>query len=377
MASVQLAGIRKIYDEGSRAHPAVHDLDLTITDGEFMVLVGPSGCGKSTTLRMIAGLESISGGELLIGGRRVNDVPAKDRDIAMVFQNYALYPHMTAYDNMAFALTLRKLPKADVDARVREAARVLAIESLLGRRPRQMSGGERQRVALGRALVRKPQVFLFDEPLSNLDAKLRVQMRRELARLHQQLGTTMIYVTHDQVEAMTLGDRIAVLHQGRLQQVDAPSTLYGHPANTFVASFIGTPPMNLVEGEIVGGAAPQFRPASGGFAVPLGSPWSTVAAPSSSQVTLGIRPEDIERAAPSDGAAGVLGARVELVELLGGEALVHMDVSGTELTARLPTPVPAGGSELAVRLPPERLHLFNRESGARLESSRSGSSGSH
>ncbi|HEY7480538.1 MAG TPA: sn-glycerol-3-phosphate ABC transporter ATP-binding protein UgpC [Gemmatimonadales bacterium] len=376
MASVQLAGIRKIYDEGSRAHPAVHDLDLTIADGEFMVLVGPSGCGKSTTLRMIAGLESISGGELLIGGRRVNDVAAKDRDIAMVFQNYALYPHMTAYDNMAFALTLRKLPKAEVDGRVREAARVLAIEGLLGRRPRQMSGGERQRVALGRALVRKPQVFLFDEPLSNLDAKLRVQMRREIARLHQQLGTTMIYVTHDQVEAMTLGDRIAVLHQGHLQQVDSPSTLYGRPANTFVASFIGTPPMNLVEGEIVGGAAPQFRPASGQFAVPLGSPWSTVAERSSSQVTLGIRPEDLERAAPSDGAPGGLRARVELVELLGGEALVHLDVSGIELTARLPTPVPAAGSELAVRLAPERLHLFDRESGARLESSRSEASGS-
>jgi ABC-type sugar transport system ATPase subunit len=224
--------------------------------------------------------------------------------------------------------------------------------------------------------VRKPQVFLFDEPLSNLDAKLRVQMRREIARLHQQLGTTMIYVTHDQVEAMTLGDRIAVLHQGHLQQVDSPSTLYGRPANTFVASFIGTPPMNLVEGEIVGGAAPQFRPASGQFAVPLGSPWSTVAERSSSQVTLGIRPEDLERAAPSDGAPGGLRARVELVELLGGEALVHLDVSGIELTARLPTPVPAAGSELAVRLAPERLHLFDRESGARLESSRSEASGS-
>jgi multiple sugar transport system ATP-binding protein len=369
MASVQLAGIRKIYDEGSRAHPAVHDLDLTIADGEFMVLVGPSGCGKSTTLRMIAGLESISGGQLLIGGRRVNEVPAKDRDIAMVFQNYALYPHMTAYDNMAFALTLRKLPKSEVDGRVREAARVLAIESLLHRRPRQLSGGERQRVALGRALVRKPQVFLFDEPLSNLDAKLRVQMRREIARLHQQLGTTMIYVTHDQVEAMTLGDRIAVLHQGRLQQVDAPSTLYGHPLNTFVASFIGTPPMNLVQGELAGGEAPQFRPTSNAFAVPLGPRWSTLAGRPSSLVTLGVRPEDIERAASSEGGSGVLRAQVDLVELLGGEALVHMDVGGIELTARLPTPVPAAGSQLAVRLPPEGLHLFDRESGARLEPS--------
>ena len=259
MASVKLSGIRKIYEDGARAQPAVHDLDLEIADGEFMVLVGPSGCGKSTTLRMIAGLEAISAGELSIGGRRVNELPAKDRDIAMVFQNYALYPHMTAYQNMAFALTLRKMPKAEVDGRVRDAARVLDIESLLDRRPRQMSGGERQRVALGRALVRKPQVFLFDEPLSNLDAKLRVQMRREIARLHQQLGTTMIYVTHDQVEAMTLGDRIAVLHRGRLQQVDTPAALYGRPTNTFVAGFIGTPPMNLIEGEVVGGGASEFR----------------------------------------------------------------------------------------------------------------------
>jgi multiple sugar transport system ATP-binding protein len=212
-------------------------------------------------------------------------------------------------------------------------------------------------------------VFLFDEPLSNLDAKLRVQMRREIARLHQQLETTMIYVTHDQVEAMTLGDRIAVLHQGRLQQVDAPSMLYGRPANTFVAGFIGTPPMNLVEGEIADSGALHFRPTSGTFAVPLGPLWSTLGGRSTSRVTLGIRPEDIHRAGPSDGASGVLRGQVELVELLGGEALVHLDVHGIELTARLPTPVPAAGSELPVRLPPERLHLFERESGARLEPS--------
>ena len=366
MASVKLSGIRKIYEDGARAQPAVHDLDLEIADGEFMVLVGPSGCGKSTTLRMIAGLEAISAGDLSIGGRRVNEVPAKDRDIAMVFQNYALYPHMTAYQNLAFALTLRKMPKGEVDARVREAARVLDIESLLHRRPRQMSGGERQRVALGRALVRKPQVFLFDEPLSNLDAKLRVQMRREIARLHQQLGTTMIYVTHDQVEAMTLGDRIAVLHRGRLQQVDTPAALYGRPTNTFVAGFIGTPPMNLVEGEVVGPGTPEFR-AGQDFSVSLGHGWSTPLGGPAGGMTLGIRPEDILRAEPGSGHAGALRSRVELVELLGGEALVHVDVGGVELTARLPAPVPRAGSEIGLLIPVERVHLFDRTTGARIE----------
>ncbi len=368
MASVKLVGIRKIYEDGSRTHPAVHDLDLEIADGEFMVLVGPSGCGKSTTLRMIAGLESISGGELSIGGRRVNEIPAKDRDIAMVFQNYALYPHMTAYQNMAFALTLRKLPKEEVGDRVREAARMLAIESLLGRRPRQMSGGERQRVALGRALVRKPQVFLFDEPLSNLDAKLRVQMRREIARLHHQLETTMIYVTHDQVEAMTLGDRIAVLHQGVLQQVDTPGALYDRPRNPFVAGFIGTPPMNLMEGAIVGRGS-GFRPRDGDFIVDLGPRWAQIlGAKEGEAALLGIRPEDLglprgKDEAPPTGPE----ARVDLVELLGGEALVHLSAGAMELTARIPTPVPAVGDRLHLRFPPHRLHLFDGANGARLE----------
>jgi multiple sugar transport system ATP-binding protein len=317
---------------------------------------------------MIAGLESISAGELFIGGRRVNEVPAKDRDIAMVFQNYALYPHMTAYDNMAFALTLRRLPKAEVDGRVRDAARVLGIESLLSRRPRQMSGGERQRVALGRALVRQPQVFLFDEPLSNLDAKLRVQMRREIARLHQQLGTTMVYVTHDQVEAMTLGDRIAVLHQGRLQQVDTPTALYGRPSNTFVASFIGTPPMNLIEGELTGGDTPAFRAAGDTFALPLGPGWGTaLAGRPAARVTLGIRPEDIQRAGAPDGPADALRSRVELVELLGGEALVHVSVGDADLTARLPAPVPPAGSELDLLIPEHRVHLFDGTTGIRMD----------
>src|ERR1700682_454945 len=267
MATVQLDHLCKFYHGTGKA--AVDRVSFTVQDGEFVVLVGPSGCGKSTTLRMIAGLESISGGELQIGGRVVNQLPAKQRDIAMVFQNYALYPHMTAYDNMAFALELRKLPKPEIEQRVRDAARVLGIEVLLAKRPRQMSGGERQRVALGRALVRQPQVFLFDEPLSNLDDQLRVQMRREIARLHRQLSTTMIYVTHDQVEPMPLGDRIVVMNRGEVQQVDTPTALYQRPRNTFLASFIGTPPMNLIEGEIRGGDSPTFRASEGHFELGL------------------------------------------------------------------------------------------------------------
>ncbi|MGH7508254.1 MAG: ABC transporter ATP-binding protein [Gemmatimonadales bacterium] len=363
MASVTLVGIRKIYDDGLHRHVAVHDLDLEVAEGEFVVLVGPSGCGKSTILRMIAGLESISGGELRIGGRVVNNVPAKQRDIAMVFQNYALYPHMTAYENMAFALSLRKLPRPEINRRVRESAQVLGIEPLLVKRPRQMSGGERQRVALGRALVRKPEVFLFDEPLSNLDAKLRVHMRREIARLHQQLGTTMIYVTHDQVEAMTLGDRIVVLHHGAMQQVDTPAALYNRPRNAFVASFIGTPPMNLIEGEMIGGGQPRFRASGGDFELELDARWAGALRGVARAVILGIRPEDLQALAPGQGhSAGVISARVELVELLGGEALVHVSSGGIDLTARLPAPIPPIGGALELLAPPERVHLFDGES---------------
>jgi multiple sugar transport system ATP-binding protein len=366
MASVKLVGIRKIYDEGGHRHVAVQGLDLEIADGEFVVLVGPSGCGKSTTLRMIAGLESISEGELSIGGRVVNNLPAKQRDIAMVFQNYALYPHMTAYQNMAFALTLRKLPKSEVDQRVREAADVLGIEPLLVKRPRQMSGGERQRVALGRALVRKPEVFLFDEPLSNLDAKLRVHMRREIARLHKQLGTTMIYVTHDQVEAMTLGDRIVVLHQGEMQQADTPTALYQRPRNTFVAGFIGTPPMNLIEGELRGEGS-RFHSDSAGFELELGSSWPGALRRSGRKVILGVRPENLQVVLPGQSVdpRSVISARVEMVELLGGEALVHLSSGGAELTARLPAPLPATEGEL--RLTPTNIHLFDAETRDRLE----------
>ena len=354
MAQVVLKDLVKTYGN----FKAVNNVSLTVNDGEFVALVGPSGCGKTTTLNLVAGLIPITSGDIVIGDRVVNDLDPKDRDIAMVFQNYALYPHMTAYENMAFALRLRRLPAAEVEARVGASARVLGIEALLQRRPRQMSGGERQRVALGRAIVRQPQVFLFDEPLSNLDAKLRVQMRREIARLHRQLGTTMIYVTHDQVEAMTLGDRIAVLNGGRLQQVDTPTTLYASPANTFVASFIGTPPMNLVPGRLVTGSPPRFE-AAGGISLALEdrSRAALAGAPERS-VLLGIRPEDLARA-PGAADGATLETRVELVELLGGEGLVHLTAGPVELTARIPAPVPAAGESFAVRFPHDRIHFFD------------------
>src|SRR3989442_1709660 len=270
MASVTLVGVRKIYQEGPRARVAVDGVDLAVLDGEFVVLVGPSGCGKSTTLRMIAGLESISAGTVRIGERGVNDVAAKDRNIAMGFQNYALYPHMTVFENMAFGLKRRGLPAREIDPRVREAAALLGITPLLERRPRHLSGGEQQRVALGRALVRKPDVFLFDEPLSNLDAKLRVQMRREIARLHRELRATMLYVTHDQAEAMTLGDRIVVLNGGQVQQIDTPLETYRRPRNTFVAGFIRSPAMNLLAGGFGGPRRPPVP--AGGDALSGGLP---------------------------------------------------------------------------------------------------------
>src|SRR5437867_582308 len=318
MASVTLVGVRKIYQEGPRARVAVDGVDLAVLDGEFVVLVGPSGCGKSTTLRMIAGLESISAGTVRIGERVMNDVAAKDRNIAMVFQNYALYPHMTVLENMAFGLKLRGLPAREIDPRVREAAALLGITPLLERRPRHLSGGEQQRVALGRALVRKPDVFLFDEPLSNLDAKLRVQMRREIARLHHALGATMLYVTHDQAEAMTLGDRVVVMRDGRVQQVDAPLAVYRDPSNTFVAAFIGSPPMNLLEGAIVTDGGLRFAGPGGAVSVPLPATWrSLVTTGNRRPIILGVRPEDVSL------APGGIPARVDLVEPLGQELLIY------------------------------------------------------
>ena len=360
MASVTLAGVRKIYAAKGGGHTAVHDVSLEIADGEFMVLVGPSGCGKSTTLRMIAGLETPSGGEIRIGERIVNELPPRDRDIAMVFQNYALYPHMTARENMAFALRLRKLAPAEIDRRVDAAAASLDIGRLLARRPRELSGGERQRVALGRALVRQPAVFLFDEPLSNLDARLRVQMRREIARLHRQLGVTMIYVTHDQVEAMTLGDRIAVMHAGRVMQVASPGTIYDAPANTFTAEFIGSPPMNLLPGHLADG-----RVTVSGFEAVLPVP----GVPGSrGDVILGVRPEHL-RILPTSAsdAATHIPAVVELAEPLGHEVLVGLRAGDRDLVARVaPEGAPHAGDRVAVWPDAARVHLFERASGTRL-----------
>ena len=378
MASVKLEGIRKIYP-GAAEHVAVHGVDLDVADGEFVVLVGPSGCGKSTTLRMIAGLESITAGTLSIDGRVVNDVPPKNRDIAMVFQNYALYPHMTVRDNLAFALKLRSTPAADIDRRVSKAAGILGITDYLDRRPRALSGGQRQRVALGRAIVREPKVFLFDEPLSNLDAQLRVQMRREIAKLHNDLDATMIYVTHDQVEAMTLGDRIVVMNKGHVQQIDTPMNLYDHPRNRFVAGFIGSPGMNFVEGALVNGDKVQFVADGNSFALDL--PQGTIERMHGFEgkaVTLGIRPEDVS-VAPDTGPALFAGestivhppitapARLELVEALGNEAFVYATVGKYNLTARVaPRPFPNPGSAITLAFDLAKAHFFDCETGERV-----------
>ena len=363
MAGVRLENVRKVYQAGGSAHVAVHGIDLQVNDGEFMVLVGPSGSGKSTVLRMIAGLESITAGRLEIGGREVTEVAAKARDIAMVFQNYALYPHMTAYDNMAFALRLRGLDKSEIDTRVRRTAAILGIEALLSRKPRQLSGGQRQRVALGRAIVREPQVFLFDEPLSNLDAKLRVQTRRELAQLHRRLGATMVYVTHDQVEAMTLGDRIAVLADGVLHQVDTPMALYERPRNVFVAGFIGSPSMNFIPGEIAvasGAGGASFVAEGGTLAVPLGAAWSALDARAGQRVILGVRPEHVAVRRAGDGGDGAVPARLTFAELTGNEALVSASAGVHELTARSsPHGLPEPGGEIALTIDRERVHLFD------------------
>jgi multiple sugar transport system ATP-binding protein len=322
MAEVRFENVSKVYDGGVRA---VNDVSLTVDDGSLLVLVGPSGCGKSTTLRMVAGLEDITEGTVYIGGRKVNDVLPKDRDIAMVFQNYALYPHMTVYNNMAFGLRLRKYPKAEIDQRVREAAELLEIEALLERRPKELSGGQAQRVAVGRAIVRHPKVFLFDEPLSNLDAKLRVQMRVEIARLHERLGATMIYVTHDQVEAMTLGTKVAVMKDGDLHQVDAPLGLYNHPVNRFVGGFIGSPPMNFMQGTLAGGEGVTFE--SEDVKLKLSDHLARAVKDSVGRsVYLGIRPEDIhDRAfAPEADPENIETLQTEVVEPLGAETLVYL-----------------------------------------------------
>lgn len=339
MAEVVLRGVEKQYPNGFKA---VHGIDLHIKDGEFMVFVGPSGCAKSTTLRMIAGLEEITGGEIIIGDKVVNDLPPKDRGIAMVFQNYALYPHMTVYENMSFGLKMAKVPKAEIDKRVREAAEKLEITDLLDRKPKEMSGGQRQRVAVGRAIVRKPDVFLFDEPLSNLDAKLRVSMRVRITQLHKELKqegqtATMIYVTHDQVEAMTMGDRICVLNYGKIMQVDTPLNLYNFPANKFVAGFIGSPAMNLVEAEIV--------EASGRIGVKLdaetiielsGEKAEKVKSYVGNKVWFGIRPENIGNAKTNPEATAFVKGKVNIVEQMGNEEYIYFSIGETQYTSRIP-----------------------------------------
>jgi len=329
VADVQLVHLSKVYDNGV---VAVNDLNLEIGEGEFVVLVGPSGCGKTTALRMVAGLEEISDGEIRIGGKVVNDLPPRDRDIAMVFQNYALYPHKTVYENLAFGLRMRKVPKDEQKRRVEEIARVLGLADMLKRRPAQLSGGQRQRVAMGRAIVREPKAFLMDEPLSNLDAKLRVQMRAEIARIQQALRVTTVYVTHDQVEAMTMGHRVAVMRDGVLQQVDTPQHLYDAPTNLFVASFVGSPPMNLFEVTIVQENGRIFCRVG---QVELELPSDVVAQrPALAEyegrsVAIGIRPEDVREAAGWDGAR--LRGRILLVESLGSEQLVHIEIAATPL----------------------------------------------
>ncbi len=363
MASLSLTNVCKVYPNGFEA---VKDFNLEVEDQEFIIFVGPSGCGKSTTLRMIAGLEEISGGTLKIGDKVVNDVEPKDRDIAMVFQNYALYPHMTVYDNMAFGLKLRKVPKDEIDKKVREAAKILDLEKLLDRKPKALSGGQRQRVAMGRAIVRNPKVFLMDEPLSNLDAKLRVQMRSEIASLHNRLKATIIYVTHDQTEAMTLGTRIVVLKDGVIMQVDSPQKLYNEPNNLFVAGFIGSPQMNFidavckVEGERVTlnfeKTSVVLPPAKAKKLIDGGYNGKTV--------VMGIRPEDIgdsqiEIEAHKD---AVFETDVTGYELLGSEVLLYFNVAGTAMTAKVDSRTTARmGDHITLAIDPEKIHCFDKE----------------
>lgn len=340
MAQVTLKSVSKIFQGGV---VAVNNVNLEIKDKEFLVLVGPSGCGKSTTLRMIAGLEEISEGEIYIGDRLINDVPPKDRDIAMVFQNYALYPHMTVYNNMAFGLKLRKFSKADIKKRVEEAAEILSITPLLERKPKALSGGQRQRVAVGRAIVRKPQVFLFDEPLSNLDAKLRVQMRTEISKIHSRLQATMIYVTHDQTEAMTMGDRIVVMKDGLIQQIDDPISLYDNPKNKFVAGFIGSPPMNFIEGIIEGDDDKLFFNESM-FKVLIPPKMKEKLMPyKGKQIIFGLRPEDIydpQFTHVKDEGAEVI-AKIEIIEPMGAEIYLYLTTGKTPFIARLDAHVQA------------------------------------
>ncbi len=353
MASVAIRDVRKAFG----AAQVIHGVDIAIDDGEFVVLVGPSGCGKSTLLRMIAGLENITAGEIRIGDRVVNQVPPKERDIAMVFQNYALYPHMTVADNMSFSMRLRGAPKAEIDARVKSAAEILGLGDLLGRFPRQLSGGQRQRVAMGRAIVRDPQVFLFDEPLSNLDAKLRVQMRTEIKELHQRLKTTTVYVTHDQIEAMTMADKIVVMHDGLVEQIGVPLELYDRPDNLFVAGFIGSPAMNLLSGTVRANGLAQFE-GPAGVRLPLAAP----AAWDGRAVTCGIRPEHLMIA--EDGAESV----IQVIEPTGSEIQIVAKLGDEEVIAVFRERHPfRPGETIRLKPDPRFVHRFEAATGKRLE----------
>ncbi|HEY0818673.1 MAG TPA: sn-glycerol-3-phosphate import ATP-binding protein UgpC, partial [Rhizobacter sp.] len=343
----------KQYGKGPKANQVIHGVDAEITDGEFVVIVGPSGCGKSTLLRMVAGLEEISGGEIAIGGRVVNDVEPSERDIAMVFQNYALYPHMTVFDNMAYGLKIAGVPKAEIKTRVDKAAAILQLAPYLARKPRELSGGQRQRVAMGRAIVRQPQVFLFDEPLSNLDAKLRSQTRIEIRKLHAELGVTSLFVTHDQVEAMTLAQRMMVMNAGRMEQFGTPEEVYARPATTFVAGFIGSPPMNLIPGRVEG---QSFQ--VDGLSLPL-----PAAAPRQGELILGLRPEHASAA----GTGWLL--KVELVEMLGAERLVHGLLGHQAFTLRQDgtAAAPEAGSSLSLHVPAGQVHWFDPSTQQRVD----------
>ncbi len=366
MADVVLRNVRKVYDKDV---VAVDNASIDINDKEFVVLVGPSGCGKSTTLRMIAGLEEISDGEIYIDGKLVNDIPPKDRDIAMVFQNYALYPHMTVYQNMAFGLKLRKFPKSEIDDRVLEAADILGIEDLLERKPKALSGGQRQRVAVGRAIVRKPKVFLFDEPLSNLDAKLRVQMRAEISKLHKRLEATMVYVTHDQVEAMTMGDRIVVMRDAQIQQIDAPLKLYNDPVNQFVAGFIGSPSMNFVRGKIIS-EGEQIIFDEGKVQIPLSDIQSEkLSSHLGSEVLWGIRPEDIydPDTIGRDVTTVEINAKVEVVEPMGNEVFLNLTTGSTPFVARVdPLSMPQVDQKIKLAVDIDKAHFFDADSDTKL-----------
>jgi sn-glycerol 3-phosphate transport system ATP-binding protein len=359
MATVSIRKVSKTYTDVQ----VIHDISMEIADGEFVVMLGPSGCGKSTLLRMVAGLERITSGEIAIDGRVVNELEPKERNIAMVFQNYALYPHMSVFDNMAYGLKILGLPKLEIETRVQRAAEILELAALLDRRPRQLSGGQRQRVAMGRAIVREPLVFLFDEPLSNLDAKLRVQMRSELQALHKRLRTTTLYVTHDQVEAMTLAQRMLVMNAGRAEQIGAPLDVYRKPATTFVAGFIGSPPMNLIAGRIADGG--KALVCDGDARVRLPEPRAALDGRS---VLLGVRPEHLETC---DASAALLTPNVDFIELLGSDSLVYGHLgangSGPRIAARLHAWIAAKEGRLPLRFAAEHMHLFDPESGRRLD----------